>query len=61
MKKLDSFDGHKSGRDFGLELTCLLRLWNHPKTVALYFASGASIPNHATDRRNFCGCAPVRQ
>jgi hypothetical protein len=60
MRNLDSFDSYRSQMLFNTRLTCLLPLWNHPKTVALYFASGLSVLNHATDHRNFCRCFSVK-
>jgi hypothetical protein len=61
MKNLDSFDSYQSRMLFNTRLTCLLPFWNHPKTVALYFASGESLLNHATERSNFCSRISVKQ
>ncbi|HXC86887.1 MAG TPA: hypothetical protein VNU23_03815 [Candidatus Cybelea sp.] len=45
MKNFDSFDAQGARRHFAGELTSVLPLWNHPKTVALYFASGEGLLN----------------
>jgi len=60
MKDLDSFDRHQSRMPFSSRLTWLLSLWNHPKTVALHFASRQDFLNLGPNQRNFWGCFFVR-
>jgi hypothetical protein len=61
MKDLDSFDRRQSRMLFSTRLTCLLSLWNHPKTVALHFASRQDFLNLSPERRDSWGCFSVRE
>ncbi|MGB9463949.1 MAG: hypothetical protein WBR10_02445 [Candidatus Acidiferrum sp.] len=61
MKSFDSRNGEETQMGFALELTRVPPLWNHPKTVALDFASGESFPNYVAERSNFCICTSVKQ
>jgi len=61
MENFDRFDGGETRSCFTLELTSVPPLWNHPKTVALHFASGEMPPNHGAGRSNFCSRTSVKQ
>lgn len=61
MKSFDSRNGEETQMGFALELTRVPPLWNHPKTVALYCASGERLPNLCVLRSNFCRRAFVKQ
>lgn len=53
MKNFDSANVNDDQRRVSLRLTRVLPLWNHPKTVALYFATGESLPKHGAEQSNF--------
>ena len=53
MKNFDSFDAQGARRHFAGELTSVLPLWNHPKTVAPALTFGASFRGAALLRSAF--------
>lgn len=61
MKNIDSRNHCETRVCFGLELTCVAPLWNHPKTVDLYFANREGFLNYATERSNFWSCFSVKR
>lgn len=61
MKIFDTHNGKAVGSQFSLELTCVPSLWNHRKTVALYFARGEGLPNYGAERSNLCSGTSVMQ
>jgi hypothetical protein len=61
MKNLDNANGRGRKTNFGLELTRVLPLWNHPKTVALCFARREAFLKRFTAQRNFVGRFAVKK
>jgi hypothetical protein len=60
MKNFDSFHRYEMCVLFNTELTRVPALWNHPRTVALYFVGSEVFLNRTMERSNFCSGTFVR-